>query len=370
MFSFRTTSIFEQGDNVLKSGRVAILCNQVAWHPDKGEYLFETFSKRGNLVKIFMLEHSFYGEVLPAELGIPMVELTTHLDVSELENVDALIIELQDTGSRYGNVTKILLNLFADLKESKSEISIFIIDRLNPSGRQVEGTMGELGVPHRHGLTVGELANLFHSEFNAKFHLHIISANSESVNRELMPWSIPPFTDFSGLFTSNFYSGTCLYMGTNVSYGHGTTRPFECFGSPWMEPLFNYLKDNHIETWNAIDSPIYDKSLYIRWHRFIPAYGMYSGKTCFGFHFMFIPGNEYHALNHTLRCLRFIREQFNEFTSDNLEKYLEDDMMLSYVYGEIDEEMLKEYVKTEEQKWLRKAKKYILYDEAPYRVKS
>ena len=72
MFSFRTTSFFEQPDLVLKRGKLGVLCNQTAWNPDKGEYLFESVAKMGNLTKVFMPEHGLFGELLE------------HLDAVEL----------------------------------------------------------------------------------------------------------------------------------------------------------------------------------------------------------------------------------------------------------------------------------------------
>ncbi|NTV18426.1 MAG: DUF1343 domain-containing protein, partial [Bacteroidales bacterium] len=57
MFSFRTSPLLEQPDSVLRSGKVALLCNQASWHPQTGEYLFETLSKRGVLKRVFMPEH-------------------------------------------------------------------------------------------------------------------------------------------------------------------------------------------------------------------------------------------------------------------------------------------------------------------------
>jgi uncharacterized protein YbbC (DUF1343 family) len=263
-----------------------------------------------------------------------------------------------------------LLKLFYDLHNSGSDISVYVMDGINSSGRQVEGTMGLTGLPHRHGLTFGEIANFFYYELNAKFHLHIISAEAEQVNKELMPWSIPPFSDFAGLFTSHFYSGQYLWMGTNVSYGHGTTRPFEQFGAPFMEPLYEFNRKNGFKNWNNPGNPIYDKDLYIRWCRFEPAYGIWKDEVCFGFHLMFIPGGTYHALNHALRCIRFIREQFPEqFNYEGLEPILQDNLLMSYVLGELDWEITGEHIKTEEQKWLRKVKKYILYGNSPWRVK-
>lgn len=366
MFSFRTTPLLEQSDNVLQKGRLALLCNQVSWHPENGEYLFETLARRGNLKKVFMPEHSLYGEICN---GVEVVEFHGAIDLDQLNEIDALIIELQDVGARYGNFVSTLLALFNDLKDSGSELSLYILDRLNPCGRQVEGTMGNIELPHRHGLTFGEIANLFYSEMGCKFPLHIISANAQRVNKDLMAWTIPPFTDFAGLFTSNFYSGQCLWMGTNVSYGHGTTRPFEQFGAPYMERLFDYNETHGFSGWNDPAGPISDKTIYIRWTRFVPAYGIYADEVCFGFQLMFIPGETYHAFNHALRLIRFVKDNCPEFSMESIDPLLGDEFLLYYLNGEIDWDLAKDHIKTEEQKWLRKAKKYLLYDQAPWRVK-
>ena len=366
MFSFRTTPLLQQEDLVLRKGRVAVLCNQVAWHPDTGEYLFESLARRGNLVRIFTPEHALYGPMVP---GVETREVTTVIDAEDLLDVDALVIELQDVGSRYSNYTTLLYNLFKRLKSSESDLSVFLVDRINPAGRQIEGTLGIIGLPHRHGLTLGETANLFYNELNARFPLHIISTAAEPVNRELMAWTIPPFSDFSGLFTSNFYSGQCLWMGTNVSYGHGTNRPFEQFGAPWMEALYDYPARHGLQSWNDAASPVAHPGLHVRWTRFEPSYGIYSDQVCFGFQLMFIPGEPYHALNHALQLLRFVHDTCPEFRCDGLNRYLEDATLLGFVEGRIPWEDTREYIKAEEQKWLRKSKKYTLYGDDPYRIK-
>ena len=76
---------------MLRKGRLGVLCNQVAWHPDTGEYLFESLARRGNLVRIFTPEHSLYGAMVP---GIEAIEVTTAIDEVVLQDLDALIIEL------------------------------------------------------------------------------------------------------------------------------------------------------------------------------------------------------------------------------------------------------------------------------------
>lgn len=366
MFSFRTTPLLEQDDRTLREGRLAVLCNQVAWHPERGEYLFETIARRGNLVRVFMPEHSFYG---PVSEAFETIEVRTFIPEGELDDIDAIIIELQDVGSRYSDYTLLLHNLIDSIKDSVKQTAVYILDRPCSCGRQIEGTMGDFVLPQRHGLTFGELALMFYEELNAKFPLHVISANAERVNKELMPWTIPPFSDFAGLFTSHFYSGQCLWMGTNVSYGHGTTRPFEQFGAPWMERLFDYNAAQGFDGWNDPSNPASDKNIYLRWTRFVPAYGKYANEVCFGFQLMFIPGVNYHAFNHALRLIRFVKEQCPEFEFDGMDALLEDEAVKLYLSGEVDWDVTSEYIKGEEQKWLRKCKKYLLYDDAPWRVK-
>ena len=63
MFSFRTTPLEQQSDLLLKGGKLGILCNQTAWHPETGEYLFETYAKKGNLKRVFVPEHGLFGEL-------------------------------------------------------------------------------------------------------------------------------------------------------------------------------------------------------------------------------------------------------------------------------------------------------------------
>ena len=68
MFSFRTTPLEQQEDIVLtRGGRIGVLCNQTAWHPEFGEYLFEYFAKKGDLKRVFMPEHGLFGELQDQE---------------------------------------------------------------------------------------------------------------------------------------------------------------------------------------------------------------------------------------------------------------------------------------------------------------
>lgn len=409
MFSFRTTPLLEQPDIVLKSGKIAILCNQSAWHPDNGEYLFETLYKRGVLKRVFMPEHGLFGELQDQvkldssnaydSLNMPDCEFvslygskeeTLHAQADKLNDIDALIIELQDVGSRYYTFNTTVFNLFKTLKKEGINLPVYIVDRINPAGRQVEGTMlreeyqsfiGIEGTLHRHGLTTGEMAHLLYNEINAKFPLHIISYEAESVNKNLLPWSIPPSPNIPGLFTCDFYSGQCLWEGTNISEGRGTTRPFELFGAPFLDKITEYNKKNQLNNWNDPRGPLADPGVYVRWTKFIPVFHKYQGEVCYGFQLHPLPGVNYHALAHNLNIMRFIKLNFPEFKfregkyeAGNKKSAIEllagDRLILSYIYGEdIELEEVREHLKIEEQKWIRKVKKILLYNTPLFRCK-
>lgn len=411
MFSFRTTPLQQQPDLILKGGKIGLLCNQTAWHPETGEYIFESYAKKGNLKRVFIPEHGLFGELqdqvklnettvynklVPVSEGIEFVSLygnseeSLYASVTKLEDLDALIIELQDVGCRYYTYISTVLNLFKVLKKEEIALSVYIVDRPNPAGRQVEGTMlragyrsfiGVEGIPHRHGLTFGELAYHLYNEINAKFPLHIISYRASQGNKDLLPWSIPPSPNFPGLFTAHFYSGQCLWEGTNVSEGRGTTRPFELFGAPFMEQLADYNTKMGFENWNAPEHPMHDEGVFIRWMRFIPVFHKYKDECCFGFQLLLNPNMQYHALAHNLRIMRFINDNCQGFEfrpgkyeagndKTAIELLLGDKELIDYVQGQGEWRDIKEHIKVEEQKWIKKTKKDLLYeDEQLYRIK-
>jgi uncharacterized protein YbbC (DUF1343 family) len=410
MFSFRTTKLEEQPDLVLRSGRIGVLCNHVAWNPEKGEYLFETLYKKGNLKRVFTPEHGLFGEhqdqvkvdsaSIYERMGMKGCEFVSLYGTSEeslyaqkdkLTDIDALIIELQDVGSRYYTFLSTVNNLFKVLHKNNINISVYVLDRENPIGRSVEGSMlrdeyssfiGISGLPNRHGLTIGEMANSFHTEIGAKFPLHIISYITRSATKFMMPWSIPPSPNIAGLFTSGFYTGQCLWEGTNVSEGRGTTRPFELFGAPYMKELADYNIKHKCSNWNDPNNPLSDQGAFIRWNIFIPTFSKYCGENCFGFQLLLNPGVNYHSYLHALRSIRFVKDNCpNDFEfkkgkyeagndKSAIELLVGDKLILDYLYQNGPEwDDVREHVKVEEQKWIRKAKKYLLYDDPLWRVK-
>lgn len=401
MFSFRTTPLDEQPDLVLQRGRIGLFCNQAAWNPVTGLYRFEVWAQKGTLKKVFYPQSGFFGEyaegpestattytdMLAAAQAIPFFPLDLSPDPALFEDLDALIIELQDTGARYDRTPALLYHLFAALHKAGSSISVYLVDKANPAGRSVEGTPFRpekrndscdrtadwlahqvIGLPHRHGLTLGELANLFHSELGAKFPLHIISAAASPASGVLMPWTIPPSPDVAGLFTCGFYSGMGLWASTNLSDGRGTCLPYEQVGAPYLNQLLSYNRDHGYAGWNDPKHPLYDDAVLLRWTRFTPALGEYAFQVCSGFQWLPVPGASFHALAHTLRMMRFFQEHCPEFRL--CAGGLGDPILQDYVSRGGDWTAIREHIKVEEQKWIRRAKRYQLYEDSLWRIKS
>ena len=355
MFSFRTTSLEDQLDKALLDGRVGCFCTQNCWDTEAGRYMYEIFSERGNLHKVFTPRDT---ELTP---------LTNHIEFSkdELAELNAVVVEIQDVGARYFNYTKDVFSLMDTLKSMMDDApSLYIVDHINPAGRVVEGTMPsaeqEVHVPkvaHRHGLTLGELTNLYYHEIGAKFALHVISALATDSNKQLMPWTIAPASDIPGLFTCDMYSGGGLWNNTNISPAIGTARPYEYIGAPFVKT-------------SSFEHVPVSEGVRLRPCSFTPSCGRYEGKKCYGYQIMLEPGIEYHSLIHTLQLMRYFRERYSEFAlDDGFEAKLSDQVLLDYINGDVSYEEMKEHVKVEEQKWIRKAKKFTLYDDLPYRIK-
>ena len=355
MFSFRTTSLEEQMDRALRQGSVGCFCTQNCWDTEHGRYMYDIFRERGNLKTIFTPRDT---ELTPQ---------TNHIEFSldELSGLNAVVVEIQDVGVRYFNYTKDVLRLMEVLKEMGDDSpALYIVDHINPAGRVVEGTMPSMTVEpyvakvaHRHGLTLGELVNLYYHEIGAKFAIHVISALATESNKQLMPWTIAPASDIPGLFTCDMYSGGGLWNNTNITPGIGTARPYEYIGAPFVK--------------TADNEPVpVAEGVLLRPCSFTPSCGKYEGKKCYGYQILLEPGVEYHSLLHTLQLMRYFKDRYEEFKlEDGFEAKVSDQVIIDFINGSVPYEDLKEHIKVEEQKWIRKAKKFLLYEDQPYRIK-
>ncbi|MFF7352107.1 MULTISPECIES: exo-beta-N-acetylmuramidase NamZ family protein [Streptomyces] len=168
--------------------------------------------------------------------------------------VDALVYDLQDIGARFYTYVWTMCDLMASA--ARTGVRFVVADRPNPLGGLVsEGPLleeawasfvGRAPIPVRHGLTCGELARYLNASIvpraaGTAADLTVIEATGwrRALRAEAtgLPW-IAPSPNIPTPATAAVYPGTCLFEGTNLSEGRGTTQPFEIVGAPYIDARF------------------------------------------------------------------------------------------------------------------------------------
>lgn len=181
--------------------------------------------------------------------GIPVFSLYGEVrrpTPAMMDSFDVLLVDLQDLGCRiYTFVTTLLYVLEAAAAAGKS---VWVLDRPNPAGRPVEGTLLRPGwesfvgagpMPMRHGLTMGEMGQWFVAHFGLDVDYRVITmdgwqpeaAPGHGWPLESRIW-INPSPNAPNLNMARCYAGTVMLEGATLSEGRGTTRPLELFGAP------------------------------------------------------------------------------------------------------------------------------------------
>ena len=206
-----------------------------------------------------------------------------------MDTFDVLLVDLQDLGCRiYTFATTLLYVLEAAAKHGKS---VWVLDRPNPAGRPVEGTILKPGwesfvgagpMPMRHGLTLGELGAWYVAHFKLDIDYRVIAM--EGWRPDAAPgfgWPlnervwINPSPNAPNLFMARAYAGTVMLEGTTLSEGRGTTRPLELFGAPDIDAKA-VLNEMH-----AL-APDWLAGCALRQCWFEPTFHKHAGKLCHG----------------------------------------------------------------------------------------
>ncbi len=180
-------------------------------------------------------EHSLYGK--------DFASLTPR--DAHLRGLDALVFDVQDVGSRY--YTYLATMGLAMRAAAKRKLRFIVLDRPNPlSGVAVEGGVVQKGfesfvglfpVCARHGLTGGEYARFVNEGIRCDLRVVPLQGwRREQYFQDTGLLWVMPSPNMPTLDTALVYPGMCLLEGTNLSEARGTTRPFELFGAPWLDP--------------------------------------------------------------------------------------------------------------------------------------
>ena len=232
------------------------------------------------------------GDYVDPVHGVPVFSLYGEVRRPTDEMIDAfdvLLVDLQDLGCRiYTFMTTLLYVLEAAAARGKS---VWVLDRPNPAGRPVEGTLLQSGwesfvgagpAPMRHGLTMGELGRWFIAEFNLDLEYCVIEM--DDWNPDTAPgfgWPlnerewINPSPNAPNLSMARAYAGTVMLEGTTLSEGRGTTRPLEVFGAPDIDARAVMTEMQKL-------SPSWTEGCVLRECWFEPTFHKHAGALCSG----------------------------------------------------------------------------------------
>jgi uncharacterized protein YbbC (DUF1343 family) len=251
----------------------------------------------GQLKALYAPQHGFYAEKQDNMIessdrvdpltGLPVFSLYGDTRVptgNMLEPIDIMLVDLQDVGTRvYTFIYTLSYCMEAARQQGKK---VIILDRPNPvGGRQVEGNLlaadcssfvGRYPIPMRHGLTIGELAILFNTQFGIGCDLEVVAM--QGWEREMvfvqtgLPW-VAPSPNLPTPLSALVYPGQVIWEGTNISEGRGTTQPFEFFGAPFLEPYRLMEKIDETLLSGTVLRPV----------EFEPTSNKWAGQSCKGF---------------------------------------------------------------------------------------
>lgn len=252
---------------LLKDKKVGIMGNQTSIMKNKqGGFTHVVDSLMAldvNLVQGFAPEHGFRGTAdagetvedgKDAQTGLSVISLygsNKKPKAPQLKDIDVLIFDLQDVGTRFYTYISSLHYVMEACAEN--DVQLIVFDRPNPNGSYIDGPVldpkyksfvGMHPIPTVHGLTMGEYAKMINAEKwlkdGVQCDLEVIAMQNYNHNRTYdLP--VKPSPNLPNAQAINLYPSLCFFEGTNVNAGRGTEKQFQVFGSPFLaENYFDY----------------------------------------------------------------------------------------------------------------------------------
>lgn len=245
------------GFKILKGKRVGLVTNHTG-RARTGEATIDLIAaaKDVTLVALFSPEHGIRG-ILDEKVesskdektGLPIYSLygaATRPTAEMLQGIDTLVVDLQDIGARFYTYTTTMAYVMEEA--AKRKIGVVVLDRPNPvGGVQIEGPAldkSELGftayyaMPIRHGMTLGEMAQLFNGENKIGAELTVVEMKNWSRDAWFdstgLAW-VNPSPNMRNMVAASLYTGIGAIEASNLSVGRGTDSPFEQLGAPWID---------------------------------------------------------------------------------------------------------------------------------------
>jgi uncharacterized protein YbbC (DUF1343 family) len=289
--------LLDEKIELLAGVRVGLVCNQASVNHDfhhAADLLHQ--HPKVNLTALFGPQHGIRGDVQDNMIetahatdrttGLPIYSLyseTREPSEEMLRDVDVIVVDLQDVGTRIYTFVYTLANCMRAAKRLNKKV--IACDRPNPiNGTQLEGVVldpafasfvGQFPIATRHGMTFCELGRMFNDAFSVNADLECVSMDGWS--RDLWydetdgPWVLPS-PNMPTVDTATVFPGSVHLEGTQMSEGRGTTRPFELVGAPYINA------DQYANALNSLGL----EGVYFRSCVFLPTFQKHGGKACGG----------------------------------------------------------------------------------------
>jgi uncharacterized protein YbbC (DUF1343 family)/CubicO group peptidase (beta-lactamase class C family) len=288
--------------------RIGLVTNQTGRNRAGRSTIDVLFNAPGvKLVALFSPEHGIRGaadekvsDSKDEQTGLPIFSLygeTRKPKPEQLQNLDAIVFDIQDIGARFYTYISTLGNVMEIAGQEHRPV--FVLDRPNPiGGVEVEGPIADADkltftsyhpIPVRHGMTIGELAKFFNQERNFNCDLRVVEMDgwrrSMWLDETNLTW-VSPSPNMRSLTEATLYPGIGLLETTNVSVGRGTDTPFELLGAPWIDgqQLSAYLNARGIPGVRFV--PV----------RFTPTTSVFKGEECNGVNIIVTDRDKFHAV--------------------------------------------------------------------------
>jgi uncharacterized protein YbbC (DUF1343 family) len=286
----------------LEGRRVALLAHPASLTADLTHSLDALVGAGVNVTAVFGPQHGVRGDLQDNMMespdftdpvhGIPCFSL--YGDVrrptdASMQAFDVMLVDLQDLGCRiYTYVTTLLYVLEAAAAHGKA---VWVLDRPNPAGRPVEGTLLRAGwesfvgagpMVMRHGLTLGEMGRWFIRRFGLDVEYRVIEMTGWRPEGAGFGWPpervwINPSPNAPNVNMARAYAGTVMVEGATLSEGRGTTRPLEIFGAPDIDARAVIAEMHRL-------APEWLAGCRLRDIWFQPTFHKHAGQLCSGVH--------------------------------------------------------------------------------------
>ena len=261
----QTPSIYSTTDYVplLRNKNIGLVVNHTSYI--NNTHLVDSLIQCNlNINVIFAPEHGFLGKANAGEhvdnstyRNIPVISLygnNKKPKSKDLNNIDIVVFDIQDVGVRFYTYISTLHYVMEAC--AINNVQLIVLDRPNPHAHYVDGPVlekefqsfvGMHPVPIVYGMTIGEYALMINGEGwlknDVKCNLKVVAMKEFSRFSSNTTFSRPPSPNLRNLNAVLLYPSLCLFEGTLISVGRGTDKPFEIFGSPFLQSDYSFIPE-------------------------------------------------------------------------------------------------------------------------------